>query len=197
MEIINEPEENEKNITTLKVALVGDFSMGKTTFLSRISSKNYLNFLKDKKSIVSTSGGSYRKLYIKIKDRTFSLDIWDTSGQRRFSSLIKHFYNGAKIILLFYDPFDKSSFKRVDEILFQIKNEDIKNAILGLISNKYEQNLKNVHNENIVSDEEALEYADKNKLYFSHLSNFVKYETGINQILELILNEYLKREKNL
>ena len=194
MEIINEPEENEKNITTLKVALVGDFSMGKTTFLSRISSKNYLNFLKDKGAIISTDGGSYRKLYIKIKDRTFSLDIWDTSGQRRFSSLIKHFYEDAKIILLFYDPFDKSSFKRVDEILFQIKNEDIKNVIFGLISNKYEQNLKNVHNENIVSDEEALEYADKNKLYFSHLSNFVKYETGINQIFELVLNEYLKRE---
>ena len=195
MEIINEPEEYEKNIITLKVTLVGDFSMGKTTFLSRISSKYYFYFLKDKKSIVSTSGASYLKLYIKIKDRIFCLDIWDTSGQRRFSSLIKHFYKDANIILLFYDPFDKSSFKRVDEILFQIKNEDIKNAILGLISNKYEKNVKNVHNMDIVSDEEALEYADKNKLYFSHLSNFVKYETGINQIFELALNEYLKREK--
>ena len=196
MEIIHEPKENEKNITTLKVALVGDFSMGKTTFLSRILSKNYLNFLKDKGTIISTDGGSYLELYIKIKDRKFSLHIWDTSGQRRFSSLIRHFYKEATIILLFYDPFDKSSFKRVDEILFQIKNEDIKNVILGLISNKYEKNVKNVHNMDIVSDEEALEYADKNKLYFSHLSNFVKYETGINQIFELVLNEYLKREKN-
>ena len=196
MEIINEPKENEKNIISLKVALVGDFSMGKTTFLSRISSKNYLNFLKDKGTIISTDGGSYLELYIKIKDRKFSLHIWDTSGQRSFSSLIRHFYKEATIILLFYDPFDKSSFKRVDEILFQIKNEDIKNVILGLISNKYEKNVKNVHNMDIVSDEEALEYADKNKLYFSHLSNFVKYETGINQIFELVLNEYLKREKN-
>ena len=55
--------------------------------------------------------------------------------------------------------------------------------------------MENINNEDIVSDEEALEYADKNKLYFSHLSNFLKYETGINQIFELALNEYLKREK--
>ena len=55
--------------------------------------------------------------------------------------------------------------------------------------------MENINNENIVSDEEALEYADKQKLFFSHLSNFVKYETGINQIFELILKEYLKREK--
>ena len=193
MEIIKDPK--EKNFTTLKVALIGDTSMGKTTFLYRLFSQNYLNFLEKKEYIQNTNGASYRTIYIKIKVRIFLLDLWDTAGLRKYSSLIKHFYKDAKIILIFYDPFDKSSFKRVDEILYQINSEDIKNVIIGLISNKYDKNLENINNENIISDEETLEYVDKHKLYFSHLSNFVKYETGINQIFELILKEYLKREK--
>ena len=190
-----ESDKNNKIITTLKVALIGDTSMGKTTFFTRISSNNYLNFLKEKEGILITNGAAYKSIKIKIEDRNFFLDIWDTAGLRKYFSLTKFFYKDAKIILIFYDPFDKSSFKRVDEILLQIKSDDIKNVILGLISNKYDKNVENISNENIVSDEEALEYADKNKLYFSHLSNFVKYETGINKIFELVLNEYLKREK--
>ena len=200
MEIIYDPKENDKNkrnIINLKVVLLGEASMGKTTFVSRISSNNYLKFLKEKEGIQPTPGGNYKNIIIKFKDRAFNLDLWEAAGNRRFCSLIKIFCKNANTILIFYDPFDKSSFKRVDEILFQIKNDGITNAILVLISNKYDKNMENINNEDIVSDEEALEYADKQKLFFIHLSNFVKYETGINQILELILNEYLKREKNL
>ena len=191
-----ESDKNNKIITTLKVALIGETSMGKTTFLTRITSNNYLNFLKEKEDILITNGASYKNIKIKIEDRNFFLDIWDTSGLRKYFALTKYLYKYANIILIFYDPFDKSSFKRVDEILLQIKSDGITNVILGLISNKYDKNLENINNENIVSDEETLEYVDKHKLYFSHLSNFVKYETGINQIFELVLNEYLKREKN-
>ena len=54
MEIINDPKENDKNkrnIINLKVVLLGEESMGKTTFVSRISSNNYLKFLKEKEGI--------------------------------------------------------------------------------------------------------------------------------------------------
>jgi len=200
MEIINDPKENDKNkrnIINLKVVLLGEESMGKTTFFSRISSNNYLKFLKEKEGIQPTPGGNCKNIIIKFKDRAFNLDLWEAAGNRIFCSLSRVFCKNANIILIFYDPFDRLSFKRADEILFQIKSDGITNAILVLISNKYDKNMENINDENIVSDEEALEYSDKQKLFFSHLSNFVKYETGINQILELILNEYLKREKNL
>ena len=123
------------------------------------------------------------------------MDLWDTAGKKKYCGITKVFYRNADIILIFYDQLDKSSFKRVDEILIQIKSEGITNVIFALISNKYDKNLENINNEDFVNDEEALEYADKHKLLFTHLSNFVKYETGIKKLFELVLNEYLKREK--
>ena len=127
MEIINEPMD-KNDITNLKVTLVGDTSIGKTTFVSRISSNNYLKFLKEKEGIQPTPGGNYKNIIIKFKDRAFNLDLWEAAGNRRFCSLIKIFCKNANTILIFYDPFDKSSFKRVDEILIEVKSEGTTNA---------------------------------------------------------------------
>ena len=156
-----------------------------------------MKFLKEIKGIQTTHGADYKNIIIKYEDRTFDLDLWGPAGKRKFSAYAKVFYKNAYIILIFYDPFDKSSFKRVDEILMQIKRVGITNVIFALIRNKYDKNLENRNNEDFVSDEEALEYADKHKLLFTHLSNFVKYETGIKELFELVLNKYLKREKKL
>ena len=48
------------------------------------------------------------------------------------------------------------------------------NPIFVLIRSRYDECLEKNDNKNIVSDEEALEYADLNNLYFAHLSNFEK-----------------------
>ena len=72
------------------MALIGDTSMGKTTFFTRISSNNYLNFLKEKEGILITNGAAYKSIKIKIEDRIFFLDIWDTAGLRKYFSLIHY-----------------------------------------------------------------------------------------------------------
>ena len=63
-----------------------------------------------------------------------------------------------------------------------------------MIRNKYEINSNKYDNIDFISDEKALEYVDNNKLLFCHLSNYEKYETGINQLIETFLNEYLKKK---
>ena len=63
-----------------------------------------------------------------------------------------------------------------------------KNAKFVLIRSRYDECLKiNNDNKNIVVDEEALEFADLNNLYFIHLSNFDKNET-VNEFLKKVLN---------
>ena len=49
----------------------------------------------------------------------------------------------------------------------------------------------------MISDEEVLEYSDKNNLLFRNLSNLEKYGSGIEEIIEDIINTYLhKNNKN-
>ena len=66
-----------------------------------------------------------------------------------------------------------------------------------MIRNKYEINSNKYDNIDFINDEKALEYVDNNKLLFCHLSNYEKYETDINQLIETFLNEYLKKHKNI
>ncbi len=38
-----------------------------------------------------------------------------------------------------------------------------------------------------------MEYADENKIIFFHIASLEKYETGINQLIKLILDEYIRK----
>ena len=50
----------------------------------------------------------------------------------------------------------------------------------------------------MISDEEVLEYADKNNLFFRNLSNLEKYGSGLEEIIEDCINGYIhKNDKNL
>ena len=66
----------------------------------------------------------------------------------------------------------------------------IRNAIFALIRNKYDYKCRNE-----ISDEEALEFADKNNMLFFHLSLHEKNETGIKELFETVLNEYFRRKE--
>ena len=101
----------------------------------------------------------------------------------------------SDVYLLFYNPLSRKSFERIKNILNIMKlNEQKKDSIYILIESKYDIKKENDTNKNIVSEEEALEYADKNNLVFCHLSNKVEYEKGINEIFSKILNLYLKNK---
>ena len=67
-----------------------------------------------------------------------------------------------------------------------------------LIRVKYDLNIKSDNNENIdfVSDEEAMEYADKNNMIFLHISSFEKNDKGFENLLNLITKQYLLQNKN-
>ena len=62
--------------------------------------------------------------------------------------------------------------------------------ILVLIRIKYENDL-NPKKYAVISDEEALEYADKNNMHFFHIGINKKYETGSNESFEFVLNKYI------
>ena len=67
------------------------------------------------------------------------------------------------------------------------------NPIYILVRRKYENILNTKEKKDIVSDEEALEYADKNNMHFFHIAINEKYETGINELFEFALKEYIIR----
>ena len=71
----------------------------------------------------------------------------------------------------------------------------IKKIIYFLVRSKYELSLLSEKNE-IISDEEVLEFADKNNIIFTHISSFENYGNGIDNLFDLIIKEYNLRREN-
>ncbi len=71
-----------------------------------------------------------------------------------------------------------------------------KKQIIILVRNKYDLEISKESKINdFVSDEETLEFADKNNIKFAHVSSIDKYENGIKELLALVLNQILMNKK--
>ena len=88
----------------------------------------------------------------------------------------------------------RNSFNDAITLYNELKSE-YNYSIFLLIRNKYDLKINQENNDNdndndndYVPDEEALEFADKNNIIFTHASSFEKYETGIKELFTLILN---------
>ena len=188
MEFIN--EEPKQIDYTLKILILGKERIGKSIFAQRLNINNNSKefFSLDYLSHIRTIGVNYLMKYIKVHNKIFKCNIFDTSGDVKFADILYIYFKNANVILLFYDAFDRSSFQKIKDIYYQ--NRNIPNCIFALIRTKYELSIQSQNND-YVSDEEAMEYADKNNMLFTHISSFEKYDNGIEQLLNLILIEYL------
>ncbi|KAI2494247.1 Rab-like small GTPase [Fragilaria crotonensis] len=99
---------------TLKVILLGDSGVGKTSLMNRYSTGKFTGQYKatigadflSKEIVVTMPLTGERKLCV--------LQIWDTAGQERFQSLGQGFYRGADACILVYDTTDPESLDNLD-----------------------------------------------------------------------------------
>ena len=121
----------------------------------------------------------------------------DTAGKLKYFNLTKIFYKESHVILNFYNPFKKDSFEYIKNC-FESVNELNSQFLCKYIIIKNKCDLNEIKDQKImISDEEVIEYADKNNLSFRNLSNLEKYGSGIEEIIEDCINGYLhKNNKN-
>ena len=115
------------------------------------------------------------------------------TGKEKYLSIEKVFLRGCYAALLFYDSFNRKSFERIKRAYSLHK--DILNNMVFLIRTECDLNMKSEIND-FVSDEEAIEYADKNNMIFLHISSFEKNDNGFENLLNLITKQYLLQNKN-
>jgi Ras-related protein Rab-7A len=92
----------------LKVIILGDSGVGKTSLMNQYVHKRFSNQYK------ATIGADFLTKEVMIDDKLVTLQIWDTAGQERFQSLGVAFYRGADSCVLVYDVTDAKSFDNLD-----------------------------------------------------------------------------------
>ena len=109
------------NVGALSFILIGDSTVGKTCFLTRYF-KNQFNV-----TFLSTIGIDKEIKYVKVKNDTYKMTLWDTAGQDRFKSLPKKYYQNADGVLLLYDVTSEDTFNNVSNWMKDVKENSNKN----------------------------------------------------------------------
>ena len=99
--------EEEKPELKLKILIIGDTAVGKTSILLKYVD----NFFPE--THMATIGVEYKVKTITTDKYKITLNIWDTAGQERFRSITKSFFNNTNGIVFVYDITKKESFDGV------------------------------------------------------------------------------------
>ena len=107
--------DDEEEMNTYKVILVGESDVGKTCIMYR--------FTKDvfKENSSPSLTASYAEKIIKLKkygEKEIQFGIWDTVGQEKFRSISNNFFLNANAAILVYDITKKSSFEEIKKFWY-------------------------------------------------------------------------------
>lgn len=69
-----------------------------------------------------TIGISLEKKTVNINNKLVSIQIWDTSGQEKFFSIVKSYFKRADGILIIFDLTDKASFDSKIRDIVELNN---------------------------------------------------------------------------
>uniref|UniRef100_H0W7Y1 RAB7B, member RAS onco family n=1 Tax=Cavia porcellus TaxID=10141 RepID=H0W7Y1_CAVPO len=99
---------NPQKKVDLKLIIVGELGVGKTSLLHQYVHKTFYG------EYQTTLGASILSKVIILDDTTLKLQIWDTGGQERFRSMVSTFYKGSDGCILAFDVTDLESFEALD-----------------------------------------------------------------------------------
>ncbi|PWN44570.1 hypothetical protein IE81DRAFT_10900 [Ceraceosorus guamensis] len=118
----------------LKVIILGDSGVGKTSLMNQYVNKRFSSSYK------ATIGADFLTREVLVDDRLVTMQLWDTAGQERFQSLGVAFYRGADCCVLVYDVNSAKSFETLDswrdEFLIQAAPHDPENFPFVVLGNK-------------------------------------------------------------
>ena len=170
---------------SIKVILLGDSSVGKSSIIERLKSDSFNN------NQSATISLEHHNLIIKINSFIVRMQIWDTAGQEKFDAIASTYYKSADVVIFVYSINIRDSFDRVSQWSKQVdENSSIdEQQIRILLGNKTDLN-----NERVVSTEEGKDLAKQiGCVHFDEISCMDKTNeennNKINNIIEVIGNQ--------
>ena len=130
----------DKDEIGIKVTLIGESSVGKTSIINRYAKDNFSQELE------STLGANYSQKKIVRHGKKIRLDLWDTAGQEKYRAIGRHFYKESYIVCLVYDITNHDSFEKLKSVWHpDLKEFGEKLKILAVVENKIDNSVKQIN----------------------------------------------------
>ena len=179
----NEEENQEDEV---KIILIGESGVGKTNLINIAIGDNFSENEK------STTASTLSLKKIKLNNKEYNLDLWDTIGQEQYRQLTKIFFNNSKIVIFVYDISSKTSFEALPGWINDVDEQIGNNYIKGLVANK-----SDLYLEEEVKNEEGEEFANKIGARFLTISAKCDDPKKFEEFLVELVKEYIEKRKSI
>ncbi|GMR42235.1 hypothetical protein PMAYCL1PPCAC_12430, partial [Pristionchus mayeri] len=178
-EMSSEYESEQHSITTLKILIIGESGVGKSSLMLR-----FVDDVFDPEQ-PATIGVDFRVTSMSVDRNRVKLAIWDTAGQERFRTLTPSYYRGAQGIIFVYDVTNRSTMERLDHWLTETETYCTKgDAVRMVVANKIDMPNREI------SREEGLKLARKYRALFIEAS--AKTKEGVQCAFEELIEKIMQ-----
>ncbi|XP_003222718.1 ras-related protein Rab-18-B [Anolis carolinensis] len=178
MSQLSTPQESATSLPTLKLLLIGDSGVGKSSLLLRFTEDQFEPYRKP------TIGVDFKIKKVIVGDLPLQVAIWDTAGQERFRTLTPSYYRGAQGIILVYDVTRRETFLGLESWLQELEVFTKKEVVKILVGNKIDETRHEVERR------EGLRFARRHSLLFAEASAKMKY--GVQNIFDEVVIRILQ-----
>ncbi|MBD3230120.1 MAG: GTP-binding protein [Candidatus Lokiarchaeota archaeon] len=164
----------------VKIPLVGNGGVGKTSFAYRFVNSQFTQQYK------MTIGVDFQIKNINLPDGTeVKVQLWDTGGQTRFTSIRSMYYKGSSGFLIMFDVTNRKSFQDLGKWVEEVRKHSFNENIL-IIGNKID-----LIDQRLISYRSGNEFASDIGALYAETS--AKTGEGINEAMlnfvQLIIND--------
>ncbi|MHA1911748.1 MAG: GTP-binding protein [Candidatus Kariarchaeaceae archaeon] len=178
--------EQTKEKIAVKVILVGDGAVGKTSLRRRYMGQGF------SVSYIETVGADFASKTVEVEPHQVHLSIWDLASQSIYRGMRSTFYKGASIVIVVYDVSALVSFKSVHfwlEEAMRLTSDTIKTLLL--VGNKSDlDDLRQVSTEE--GELAAKELAEISKVPVRFIETSALTGENIEEAFYLISKEYVE-----
>ncbi|KAH0559416.1 hypothetical protein GP486_004071 [Trichoglossum hirsutum] len=169
-----------KNSVVIKVGMVGDAQIGKTSLMVKYVEGSW------DEDYIQTLGVNFMEKTISIRNTEITFSIWDLGGQREFVNMLPLVCNDAVAILFMFDLTRKSTLNSIKEWYRQGRGFN-KTAIPFLVGTKYDHfvNFPREDQEEISNQARRFAKAMRASLIFSSTSHSI----NVQKIFKIVLSK--------
>ena len=165
---------------SFKILLLGDTSVGKSSFIIRYCDDKFDDFL-------PKIGMDIQTKYLKVDGKKIELQLWEIRIIERVKSNLKNIFGGADGIILMYDISNINSFYSIKAVLNNIKETiDITKVALFIVGNKCD----------LPEDEKKVDQEIKNIFEKEHNIKIIeasaKCNINVNESFLILVKEMIK-----
>ncbi|KAL3663014.1 hypothetical protein V7S43_011956 [Phytophthora oleae] len=165
---------------TLKVIVVGNGNVGKTSMTTRYAKGRYTGTYK------KTIGVDFMEKTLELRDlgETINLMIWDTAGQEEFDTLTSRYYKGAGAVIYVFSTVDRASFDDLSKWKRKVEEE------CGQICSVLVQNKIDLEDDAAMTRDEVEDMADylNMRLYRSCVQDNI----NVGEVFRYLCRRFLK-----